>query len=247
MKIYSGFAKIYDALMFDAPYDDWTAQIDKWISKKQKCSGKKIVLDLGCGTGSMSVRLSKKEYSVIGVDSSSDMLSAAYEKAQTCGENILFINQDIKELDLYGSVHAAISVCDVMNYILDACSLQRVFARVHLFLNPGGVFIFDMNTEYKFKDKMGNKTYKGTGPGGESYVWENKYYHAMKINEYNVTFNNGQNNKIFHERHFQKAYDCQLVENLLKKTGFHSVEIKNGYTNEPFDEKSIRAVFIAIK
>ena len=260
MGIYAGFAEIYDALMFDAPYDEWAKWIDKCISTKlqpseqsdesdaQNCTASaRVIVDLGCGTGSISVRLAKLGYSVIGVDSSADMLAIAYEKTADIGENILYINQDIKQLDLYGTAHGFVSVCDVMNYILDEESLQKVFERVFLFLEPGGVFIFDMNTLHKYRDKMGSQIFAGSGLSGESYVWKNKFCDKSMINEYNVTFHAGASNAVFTERHLQRAYESSVVENLLKLAGFHSIEVKCGYSDKPLSEESIRAVYIARK
>ena len=257
MGIYSGFAEIYDALMFDAPYDEWAWWIDKGINERLRNerqsdesnapnsdASARIVVDLGCGTGNISVRLAKLGYSVIGVDSSADMLGVAYEKAVS---GVLYINQDITQLDLYGTAHAFVSVCDVMNYILEKESLQKVFERVFLFLNPGGVFIFDMNTLYKYRDKMGGKIFSGTGANGESYVWKNKFCEKTMVNEYNVIFNDGKSDTVFSEKHLQKAYEIAVVENLLQLTGFHSIEIRCGYSDKPLSKESIRAVFIACK
>ena len=247
MGAYMGFAEIYDSLMFDAPYDEWASCINKWINERIPSETQKILVDLGCGTGSISVRLANMGYSVIGVDSSANMLNVAYEKAADCGANILFINQDITKLDLYGTAHAIVSVCDVMNYILDEKSLQRVFERAHLFLEPGGVFIFDMNTIYKYRDKMKDQVFTGSGLNGEAYMWKNKFCDKTKLNEYNVTFHAGASNAVFTERHLQRAYESTAVENLLKRAGFHSIEVKCGYTDKPLGEDSIRAVFIALK
>ena len=247
MKIYSGFAALYDALMHDVPYDGWTAQIDKWIHEKFECTKNKIVVDLGCGTGNVAVRLAKMGYSVIGVDNSADMLGIAYEKAASAKESILFINQDIRELDLYGTVDVVVSFCDVMNYMLTDECLQKVFGRVHLFLNPGGLFIFDMNTAYKYKDKLGTRVFVGTGTGGEAYVWENKFCGKTMINEYNVRFFDTVNKTMFNEKHLQKAYDDTVVTDLLKHARFNRVETKCGYTDQNLNAECIRAVYIAQK
>ena len=260
MGTYQGFAQMYDSLMFDAPYDEWAWWINKWINEKANKSGQGdesdapnygasagIIVDLGCGTGSISVRLAKMGYSVIGVDKSPEMLGVAYEKAAACSQNILFVSQDIRQLDLYGSANAFVSVCDVMNYILDEESLQKVLERVFLFLEPGGIFVFDMNTIYKYQDKMGDKFFAGSGLGGESYVWKNRFCDKTKINEYNVTFHSGASNVVFTEKHLQRAYESSVVENLLKLTGFHPIEIKCGYSDKPLGKESIRAVYIARK
>ena len=263
MKIYSGFASVYDALMYDAPYGEWARQIDAWASVNEKPSpeeaepgsvGKeddfsggngRVLLDLGCGTGSISVIFSKMGYSVIGVDISEDMLGVAYKKSRDNGCDILFVNQDIAKLDLYGTVDVCVSVCDVMNYILETEKLQRVFNRVSLFMNPGGVFVFDMNTLHKFRDKLMDKTFAGTGAGGESYVWENNFCEKSMVNTYDVVFGKGK--RSFRERHLQRAYEsCEIIR-MLHEAGFVSVQAKDGYSENPLSVNSLRAVYVARK
>ena len=260
MKIYSAFASVYDALMFDAPYGEWAKRIDGWVleqknallGKKNICHGGvvrsgKILLDLGCGTGSMSLLFAKMGYSVIGVDSSEDMLALAHEKSAENGCEILFVKQDIRELDLYGTVDVCISVCDVMNYILETEKLQRVFDRVNLFMNPGGVFIFDMNTVHKYRDKMQDKTFAGTGAGGEGYVWVNKFCEETMVNEYDVVFTGHDGKHFFREKHLQRAYGSGETVKMLHGAGFGPVRVHDGYSDEPLQETSIRAVYVATK
>jgi len=251
MSCYKGFAPIYDALMADAPYDIWVAYIDgfltDWFSSKENKETKPIVLDLACGTGSITLRLSKLGYDMIGVDMSEDMLSEASHKALDEGEKILFIKQDMRQLDLYGTVDAVISVCDGMNYILTEEDLLVVFQRVNLFLEAGGVFLFDMNTEYKFKEHLGNNTFEGKGAGGEAYVWENRYDADSKVNEYDVLFYSMDGNLRFSELHKQRAYAPGLVNKLLLEAGFVSVKMRHGYTGKPLQADSVRILYIASK
>ena len=117
--IYKGFARMYDALMADAPYDIWAAYIDGVLKKhlKRANEAQPIVLDLACGTGNMTLRLAKMGYDMIGVDASEDMLAEAQRKAYEEGQSILFLAQDMQKLDLYGTVDAVASVCDGLNYI----------------------------------------------------------------------------------------------------------------------------------
>ena len=116
-----------------------------------------------------------------------------------------------------------------------------------MFMEPDGLFIFDMNTLHKFRDKMGSRIFAGAGLGGESYVWKNKFCEKTMLNEYDVTFHGGANNKVFIEKHLQRAYEDAVVKKLLKLAGFRSVEAKCGYSDKPLDEESIRAVYIASK
>jgi len=239
MTNYKGFAVVYDELM-DAPYEKWGKYISK-ILKKEKA---KLVLDLGCGTGTMAIILSRQGFDMIGVDNSEDMLAAAYEKSFDSNQNILFLKQDMQKLDLFGTVDAVISVCDCLNYILTPEELGVVFKRVRLFLNPGGVFIFDMNTEYKFKEVMSNNSFEGESKIGARYEWDNNYNHITKINEYRVQFQNNNDEEPFTEIHNQRAYSINEVTNILTKAGFNEIDIFDDYTKKPPKSDSTRITYI---
>lgn len=252
--MYKGFAGMYDALMTDAPYDIWAIYINGYLDElfnreKRVRREKKIVLDLACGTGNITLRLAEMGWDMIGVDASEDMLAEASRKACEQNVDILFLAQDMRELNLYGTVDAAVSVCDGMNYILDEDDLLHVFKNVRLFLNSGGVFIFDMNTEYKFITLLNNYSFEGFGEGGVAYDWENFYDPDTKINEYRMTFfsldENGEKINPFTELHRQRAYTHESILRMLFEAGFASVAIRDGYSNEPIKPNSARVVFIA--
>ncbi|MCL2577541.1 MAG: class I SAM-dependent methyltransferase [Defluviitaleaceae bacterium] len=248
--MYEGFASMYDALMSDTPYENWAAYIDEVLCGqfREKKREALLVLDLACGTGNITLRLAEMGYDLIGVDASEDMLAEANRKAFDANKKILFIKQDMRELNLYGTIDAAICVCDGLNYILDEKDLLTVFKRVRLFLNPGGIFIFDMNTEYKFKEMFANNIFEDTGEDGEAYEWENFYEPQTKINEYRLTFFSHENGGIepFEEIHRQRAYSPGDVCDILRAAGFSSVAIHDGYSNEPPKTESAKVVFIAL-
>jgi len=233
MTSYSGFAYMYDALMSDVPYRDWVKYIDEVLGGEGK-----TVVDLACGTGVITHLLADKGYEMIGIDKSVDMLS----QAQAKGNSVLFLCQDMRKLDLYGTVDAVICTCDGMNYILKESELEVVFRRVKMFLNPGGVFIFDMNTPHKYNEILGKKSFVGEAEG-ESYVWHNDFDPETEINKYTVIFNPKKSTS-FEEVHFQRAYSIDDVCNLLKTTGFNVVNIRNGYTDEMPRDDSSRVVFV---
>jgi len=250
MEIYRVFATMYDELMQDIPYQKWGEYIFECIKKRYKNVKKPLVLDLACGTGNMTMLLSKKSFDMIGVDLSIDMLATAQQKSYEQGQKILFLAQDMRELDLYGTIDAAVSVCDGLNYILEPADLYKVFERVHLFLNPGGVFIFDMNTEYKFKELFAKRSFEDTTQSGAAYEWDNNYDEVTKINEYRVCFYNTSNEQVwendqFVEVHKQRAYDTEDVIQMLKTCGFTKVSVYHEYTNEPPRPDSIRITYIA--
>jgi len=240
MANYTGFAYLYDLLMKDVPYQTWANYIDRVIRQRLEQQKTPIVLDLACGTGNITLPLAKLGYDMIGVDISTDMLSQAQAKIDT--EKILFLAQDIRHLDLYGTVDAAVCACDGLNYILDEAELEAVFMRVKMFLNPGGVFIFDMNTEYKFKEVLGGKCFTADVEG-ISYEWDNHYNEDTKINMYHVLFT-PKDGKPFVEVHHQRAYPLGLVCGLLKNAGFQTVTMHDGYQDKLPDDDCARAVFL---
>ena len=246
---------MYDALMADTPYDSWAGFIHRIFQKHNLGHGrlsseKPIVLDLACGTGSITLLLDKMGYDMIGVDVSEDMLAEAQQKAYEAAQQILFLAQDARELDLYGTIDGAVSVCDGLNYILSPVELEKVFQRVFLFMNAGGTFIFDLNTEYKFREMLGDKSFEFDVPSGESYIWDNHYDTESRINEYNMLFytlDGGQESEVFQELHRQRAYPVNEVIMMLEQAGFCLDGVYNDYTDTPAKDDSLRVVFVAVK
>ena len=142
---YTSFAQVYDMFMDNVDYPAWSKYLIQLLKEYQVEDG--LVLDLGCGTGNMTELLAKEGYDMIGVDNSEDMLEIAMDKRSRSGLDILYLLQDMREFELYGTVKAAVSICDSMNYILEKEDLVQVFKLVNNYLDPSGIFIFDMNTE----------------------------------------------------------------------------------------------------
>ena len=147
---YSGFAYIYDTLMKDYDYNCLIEYIEK-IFERYKIKPN-IILDLACGTGTICINMAQKGYDMIGLDISTDMLNVAQTKTRKLGLDILYINQNMTEFELYGTVDAIICTMDSINYIQDKNELIKLFKNVRNYLNPGGLFIFDINTEYRLKN-----------------------------------------------------------------------------------------------
>ncbi|HBI73997.1 MAG TPA: SAM-dependent methyltransferase, partial [Lachnospiraceae bacterium] len=183
MQPYTGFASVYDLFMDNVPYEEWTDYVVHLLKKYGVEQG--IVLELGCGTGSMTSRLSARGYDMIGIDSSEEMLSIAREKSSG-KEDILYLCQDMRNFELYGTVAAVVSVCDSMNYILTEEDLLEVFRLVNNYLDPRGIFIFDLDTEYAYEEVIGDATIAENREEG-SFIWENTYYKEEMINEINLS------------------------------------------------------------
>ena len=238
MNIYNNFARVYDTFMDVVPYKKWAEYIDEAFKNHGIPEGA-LVLDLGCGTGTMAFLMAGKGYDIIGIDASSDMLSAAYHKKGK-KDKVLFLNQNMMSLDLYGTVDAVYSTCDALNYMLTEEDLLSVFKNVAMFLNPEGIFIFDLKTEYKYR-QMGENSYWDT-KGKKSYVWKNSYNSITKINQYTVQFfdEEGEN---FTETHMQRAYNIETVTSIAKNAGFNVVAAEDNYTKEPADRESVRVTY----
>ena len=145
-------------------------------------SERNLVLDLGCGTGTITELLYEKGYDMIGVDSSEEMLQIALDKKFETGSDILYLCQDMRELDLYSTVGTVVSVCDSLNYLLMDEDVLQTFHLVNNYLFPGGIFIFDFNTIYKYEEVIGDTTIAENREDC-SFIWENFYSCEDHINE----------------------------------------------------------------
>ncbi|MCL2353770.1 MAG: class I SAM-dependent methyltransferase [Defluviitaleaceae bacterium] len=227
MDAYTRFAHVYDALI-DAPYEMWANHIERlWKRFDAKPT---LVLDLACGTGNMSAILSTRGYDMIGVDISEDMLGVAKQKSP----HILFLNQDMREFELYGTVDAIICICDSINYILEDEELVDVFKLVKNYLNPNGLFVFDINTLHKYKNVLADNNFSDVDEKS-AYIWENFYDELECINEYQATFfiedENGKYAR-HEEVHTQRAYSFEEIEEALKQAGLTYL----GKFDEPFED-----------
>ena len=146
LQAYGEFARVYDMFQDNVDYDAWGAWLKQQLKEYGILDG--LVLDLGCGTGTMTELLAEAGYDMIGVDNSEEMLEIAREKQIKSGHEILYLLQDMREFELYGTVGAVFSICDSLNYITEPEELKQVFRWVNNYLDPGGIFIFDFNTEY---------------------------------------------------------------------------------------------------
>ena len=184
MEAYTSFAYVYDTFMDNVPYGEWARHIREKLCEHGVTDG--IVLDLGCGTGTMTERLAGYGYDMIGVDNSEEMLELAMEKKTESGYDILYLLQDMRGFELYGTVRAVVSVCDSVNYITEPDELEEVFRLVNNYLDPKGIFLFDFNTVHKYRDVIGDSTI-AEDSGVCSFIWDNRYYEKEQINEYDLT------------------------------------------------------------
>lgn len=245
MASYQSFAQVYDLFMDNIDYDSWSTYLIGLLKEYGISDG--LVLELGCGTGSMTELLAKAGYDMIGSDISPDMLDVAMEKKEASGLDILYLLQDMREFELYGTVRAIISVCDSLNYILEEEELLQVFRLVNNYLDPGGIFIFDLNTQKKYQD-MGETTI-AENRDEASFIWENYYDEEEQINEYDLTLfirdeEDGRYDR-FEEFHEQRAYPLTKIEELIRESGMEPVTMYDAFTRDPATEESERVCVIA--
>lgn len=246
MDAYTSFARVYDMFMDNVPYEEWCDYITGLLKEYGISNG--LVLDLGCGTGSMTELLAARGFDMIGVDCSEDMLEMALEKRMASGRDILYLQQGMRDLELYGTVRAVVCLCDSINYLLDVQDLETVFRLVNNYLDPGGIFIFDLNTEYKYRELLADRTIAENRDEG-SFIWDNYYDEESRINEYDLalfipaeeadagkmgegagpdcetgaasgsgTSGEGLYRK-YQETHFQRAYTLDEIQEALERAG----------------------------
>ena len=246
MDAYTSFARVYDMFMDNVPYEEWCDYITGLLKEYGISNG--LGLDLGCGTGSMTELLAARGFDMIGVDCSEDMLEIALEKRMASGRDILYLQQDMRDLELYGTVRAVVCLCDSINYLLDVQDLETVFRLVNNYLDPGGIFIFDLNTEYKYRELLADRTIAENRDEG-SFIWDNYYDEESRINEYDLalfipaeeadagkmgegagpdcetgaasgsgTSGEGLYRK-YQETHFQRAYTLDEIREALERAG----------------------------
>lgn len=252
MEAYTSFAEVYDTFMDNVPYEEWASYLQQTLKEYGIEDG--LLLDLGCGTGTLTEIFDELGYDMIGIDNAEDMLEIAMEKRMESGRDILYLLQDMREFELYGTVRAIISVCDSVNYITDSEELLEVFRLANNYLDPKGIFVFDFNTDYKYREILASNTIAEEREDC-SFIWDNYYYEEEKINEYELTLfirddelseECGQDIcRKFHETHFQRAYNLEEIKKLLQQSGMEFVAAYDAFTKNTVTAKSERICVIA--
>lgn len=248
MEAYTGFAQVYDKFMDNINYEEWCSYLIQLLIEygvdSKKYSGS-IILDLGCGTGNVTGILSKAGYDMIGVDNSQEMLNIAMEKRGS-DESILYLLQDMREFELYGTVAAVVCICDSINYITEYDDLIEVFKLVNNYLDPGGVFIFDLKMKYNFLSI--NDAVIAEDREDCSFIWDNYFDEDENINEYQLSLfvkgDDGRYDK-FTEWHYQRAYSLEEIKQALKEAGLKFVTAYKAFTKEDASENDDRVYVVA--
>lgn len=242
--MYSDFAFVYDRLMADADYPRRAAELCRIFEKYDRLPT--LMLDLACGTGGFSNEMAARGIQVIGVDISSEMLEIAAEASENAGREVLYLCQDAAELDLYGTVDGAICCLDSLNHITDYERLCKAISRVALFLEPGRLFVFDVNTRYKHEEVLGNNTFV-LEENGIYCVWDNEYDASSKITSAALDFFTEQPNGSYSrsgETVEERYYTEAELEAAIAAAGLELLAVCGEFTDLPPNETAERAVYI---
>jgi SAM-dependent methyltransferase len=244
MGAYQIFAEVYDELMDETPYDKWFEFLQNKLEEYDVTSG--LLLDLGCGTGTMTECFAKQGFDMIGIDNSMEMLAQAFEKKAEEELDILYLCQDMREFELYGTVKAVYSICDSVNYILEDKELIETMRLVNNYLDPDGIFIFDFNTEYKYEMIIGDQVIAENREDC-SFIWENTYDKDSKINAYELSLfiKEGDLYEKHVEEHFQKGYSLSHMKELVEAGGMEFIEAIDADTLTVPTDQSERIYIVA--
>ena len=274
MDSYSDFALVYDTFMDETPYSEWADYISQLITKygiskpklevisEEKVSDSKelskdellsqerdMIVELGCGTGSFTQEMAKRGYDIMGIDNSEQMLQIAVSKKEKSGYDIMYLEQDMRELELFCTAGTFLSVCDSVNYLTEPDDVVKMLKLVNNYLYPEGIIIFDFNTVFKYRDVIGNTTI-AEDRDECAFIWDNWYDVETCINEYDLTiFVREDDNRYrrFCETHFQRGYTLDEMLTIVEKSGMVFVKAIDADTHENPTDESQRIYIIARK
>ncbi len=243
---YNEFAYFYDEFNGEADYDALYRYVKGQLDQHGVQDG--IIADLGCGTGDLTMMLTQAGYDMIGVDQSEEMLSVLQEKAADLGltGRLLLLQQDILELDLFGTINAAISTFDTYNHIGPLPRFEAAVAKAAFFMEKGGLFLFDLNTPYKYQQVLGNNTFTIDAPDA-SCLWQNRYDEQAQRVDIHLEFTDKDLGETFQEDFCEYTYPLELVREVLERYGFSLESVCDGENFGPLTETSQRYMIAAVK
>ena len=239
---YKAFSYYYDILMQDVPYHKWITKTKEYLPIGSS------ILDVGCGTGTISILLAKEGYDVTGVDLSEDMLALAYEKTLKEGLGIKYMNQDMCRLEGFNDFDAAVIYVDSLNYLRRDQEVFQTFSKIYKSLKEGGILIFDVHSLFKVTEIFDDYLYADTNPD-LTYIWhvgEGKYPYSI---EHELTFFKQVDDRYerFQEIHYQRTFAIEEYMQWLEDIGFKILEISADFLNEAPSEESERIIFVVQK
>lgn len=232
--IYDLLSKFYDSINSDIDYKTWADFIEEVIRREYK-GRPELILDLGCGTGKMTLELAKRGYDMTGIDYSADMLDVAKSQGEKAGQDILWLCQDMREFELYGTVDVIVSCLDCINHLTSKKDLEKTLALVHNYLIPDGLFIFDINGKHKFENTYSDRSYVMEEDGGVC-IWQNYYNPKTKICDFYITlFEEGEDGRYerYDEEQRERMYTVKEIKNMLTTCG---MEFVGAYSDFEFSD-----------
>ena len=243
---YNEFAYFYDEFNGEADYDALFAYVLRKLKENGIQNG--IVADFGCGTGDLTLMLSQAGYDVIAVDQSEEMLAVLRDKADQLGiaDGLLLLRQNLLELDLFGTIRAAVSTFDTYSHIGPWQNFEIAIRRAAFFMEKGGVFLFDLNTPYKNRQVLGENLFTFEGPDA-SCRWQNHYLAEEQAVEISIDIHYNDTDEDFHEQFKEYSYELQQVTQALEKYGFAVQSVEDGESFGALQPDSQRFIFTCIK
>ncbi len=244
--MYNDFAEVYDRLQ-DADYDKFVQFYERIFERLG--IKPELVLDLACGTGNITLPMAKRGYDMIGLDMSVEMLNIARDKAYEEEQQILFLCQDMCEMELFGTVDAIVCALDGVNYIADFENLKKLFRLIHNYLNPGGVFVFDINSVHKLKNVLGNNTFVNDEQG-IFYVWQSEFSEETRICDFGLTFFEEQEDgsyERFDEFQQERAYTVAEITDAAEAAGLEVTGVYKAFEFTTADDNDERIFFAVSK
>lgn len=240
---YTAIAPIYDKLGDHIDYDAYAAFIRR-EADAMGIPGDSLALDVGCGTGALTLRLAAMGYDMIGVDASADMLARAMDA--TAGQKVLWLRQDMREFELYGTVRLAVCTVDAFNYLLTTKDVERFLWAIHNYLEPGSLFLFDVNTPYKFSTVYGSRDYI-LEEQGALCCWRNDYREKSKLCDFCLTVFTEQPDGSYLRRDEWQRERCwpdASIRRMLKKAGLEVVKVCGDLSGNPITETDERRFWV---
>ena len=245
--MYSDLSLVYDLLMDDVDYSQWADYIEALFGRYSVKP--EIILDLACGTGSLTLELAKRGYDMIGIDISPEMLNRAVEKTGLSNVSPLWVCQDMRSFELYGTVDAIVCTMDSLNYILDLDDMREVFRLAGNYLNPGGLFIFDLNTPYKFEHVFANNLFYEIRDD-IAYLWQNRYNPESRVCDFDLTFFVRETRdlyKMLEEKQKQRSWYYDEIQAAVCGSGLNLADVFDAFTFDRPLQTSERCFYIAKK
>ena len=244
--IYDLLAPFYDSINSELDYEAWADFIERIIKNEYK--GKpELVLDLGCGTGSMTLALAKRGYDMTGIDYSPEMLDVAKSRAESEGKDVLWLCQDMRSFELYGTVDAAVCCLDSLNHLTKLSELDSCLSLVYNYLVPDGLFIFDINGKYKFENVYADRSYTMEEDGAVC-IWQNSYNEKTRLCDFYIMLFSEREDGAY-ERYddvqTERMYTLRQIKEHLKAASLDFVGAYSDYNFAPADDSCERIYVVA--